>query len=456
MISMRYARNLAEGAGLVWNLGERVEGITNFGWTLVMAGVQLLPLPDSRTSLAVLVLTIGVAAAILWPLVRLTRTLGAPLPATILAAVLYLASHPMLEWTAAGMEAPLIALVVTWCAVRVLEERSLPPRPATYLALGVLPVLRVDAVVLAAALSLVALALTSDRGRVLRFGLASLILPVAVHLVRWVYYGSVVPNTADLKTGGWDGRVAAGVSYVADYISDHLLLMLLAVAGAVLIREARPLAAVAGVWIAYVAYAGGDAFYMYRFIVPVVPLLIALAAAGLGVALVRVRRIAVRAVAVAAVALLAVLTMPSLVDAFRLQRLPYDEYNIRLALELREATRPDEVVVDFWGGSVFYFSHRRGVDLLGKMDPVIAQGPVVSGDLPGHNKWNFDHSLARLQPDVVVANFSLPYSDGEARRALRGNYAFTDALWFYEPFRRACLPNPLPLDTWRTVFRCDW
>jgi hypothetical protein len=31
MISMRYARNLAEGNGLVWNLGERVEGYTNFG-----------------------------------------------------------------------------------------------------------------------------------------------------------------------------------------------------------------------------------------------------------------------------------------------------------------------------------------------------------------------------------------------------------------------------------------
>ena len=39
MISMRYARNLAEGRGLVWNAGERVEGYTNFGWVLVMAAV---------------------------------------------------------------------------------------------------------------------------------------------------------------------------------------------------------------------------------------------------------------------------------------------------------------------------------------------------------------------------------------------------------------------------------
>ena len=36
-ISFRYARNLATGHGLVWNPGERVEGYTNFLWTLLMA-----------------------------------------------------------------------------------------------------------------------------------------------------------------------------------------------------------------------------------------------------------------------------------------------------------------------------------------------------------------------------------------------------------------------------------
>src|SRR5579862_1742677 len=35
MISMRYAYNLAHGQGLVWNAGDRVEGFTNLGWTLV-------------------------------------------------------------------------------------------------------------------------------------------------------------------------------------------------------------------------------------------------------------------------------------------------------------------------------------------------------------------------------------------------------------------------------------
>src|SRR5947207_1976256 len=50
MISMRYARNLARGHGAVWNPGEFVEGYTNPLWTLIMAGVHLLPIDDAHTS----------------------------------------------------------------------------------------------------------------------------------------------------------------------------------------------------------------------------------------------------------------------------------------------------------------------------------------------------------------------------------------------------------------------
>src|SRR4051812_8768436 len=35
-ISFRYARNFAHGDGLVYNLGERVEGYTNFLWTVIL------------------------------------------------------------------------------------------------------------------------------------------------------------------------------------------------------------------------------------------------------------------------------------------------------------------------------------------------------------------------------------------------------------------------------------
>jgi hypothetical protein len=52
MISMRYAENLVQGHGLVWNPGETpVQGYSNLGVTLVMAAVHLLPLSKLHSSL---------------------------------------------------------------------------------------------------------------------------------------------------------------------------------------------------------------------------------------------------------------------------------------------------------------------------------------------------------------------------------------------------------------------
>ena len=55
MISMRYARNLSESHGLLWNAGQApVEGYTNFLWTLWMACLHLLPIASSKISLMVM------------------------------------------------------------------------------------------------------------------------------------------------------------------------------------------------------------------------------------------------------------------------------------------------------------------------------------------------------------------------------------------------------------------
>src|ERR1700704_4151585 len=72
MISMRYARNLAHGYGLVWNPGgEHVEGYTNFLWVLGMAVVHVFPLAISKTSLVVQggsALLIAVNTVLVWKL----------------------------------------------------------------------------------------------------------------------------------------------------------------------------------------------------------------------------------------------------------------------------------------------------------------------------------------------------------------------------------------------------
>src|SRR3954454_21033131 len=74
MISMTYARNLAEGHGLVWNAaGEHVEGYTNLLWTLWMALIHVTGMPDRLTSLAVMVTGIGLLVANLFVIGAIAR-----------------------------------------------------------------------------------------------------------------------------------------------------------------------------------------------------------------------------------------------------------------------------------------------------------------------------------------------------------------------------------------------
>jgi hypothetical protein len=71
---------------------------------------------------------------------------------------------------------------------------------------------------------------------------------------------------------------------------------------------------------------------------------------------------------------------------------------------VRQTTAPDTTVAMSAAGNTQYFDHRRGIDLVGKMDPVIAHMPPRPGIefRPGHVKWNYAYSIGRLRPDVVT------------------------------------------------------
>jgi hypothetical protein len=77
---------------------------------------------------------------------------------------------------------------------------------------------------------------------------------------------------------------------------------------------------------------------------------------------------------------------------------------VQIGLALRDSTPPDAEIATFAAGNIVYFSERPGVDLLGKADPVVARRDPAPGQpfRPGHNKMDFEHSLGKLRPAVVV------------------------------------------------------
>jgi hypothetical protein len=459
MISMRYGRNLAEGYGLVWNPGERpVEGYSNFGWVLVMAAVHLLPLPDTLTSLVMLVTNILLAGVVLVLMVRLAERL-VPRPGVWLAAGLatLVVVVDLGRWTTIGLETPLLTAVFLWLLLRVLAEaEGGRPQASTFVMAGVLGLIRVDGPLWAAVLCFVALGLQADRRRVLAYSLLVLALP-AVHVVgRLAYYGYPLPNTYYLKLAGWDERLGPGLGYLLNFLNPYVILAAAAGLGAVRAGDRRVwlLLAAGGLPAAYAVFTGGDDFGGSRFFAPWLPVLLVLA--FLTPHWLGWRERPLRAGALAGFMALST----GLLAGYDFFQGPGDElFLTKAGVFLEEWSEPDTPVGVFWAGTLPYFAHRPAVDMLGKNDAYVARLPANEGSLkPGHNKFDYDYSLVEQRPALLVSSMSLSVAaDPERFAALtEGSDAFSGQLFLDATFQRAYAPTLWMIDSLPVFIRSDW
>jgi hypothetical protein len=295
MISMRYARNLAHGAGLVWNPGEApVEGYTNPLWVLYMAAWHLLPIP--ATLISAIIQASG-AVCLLANLVCVRRIAGllAPgVPAVAVGAVLLTASYyPLINWSLQGMEVGLLTLLIgaaVWLALRGLARQRV--EVGVYLLLGLGTLVRPDGVVpLAAVFIFLLIADRANRRAHLLYGLGTAILFVGGQtLFRLAYYGDPLPNTYYLKMTGYPTllRIGRGAVVFLRFVLDlNFFVLLVALVGLIARRDrgALLLGWVSLAMVSYSVYVGGDAWEWFggsnRYISPAMPLLILLLSAGL-------------------------------------------------------------------------------------------------------------------------------------------------------------------------------
>jgi arabinofuranosyltransferase len=449
MITLRYAANLASGHGLVWNEGERVEGITNLLWALLLAPPHWF-LGRDVVALAAIALDALLLVAAIVLTARLVRRLGGSGFAATLAAVALATHQGTLHWSAAGSEALLLAVLLLVVANVVAHEApSSRARAAACVAGGLAWITRPDAA--PALVALLALPIARGFGnaapdapgtsaRAASWKLLALLLaaPLAAVLFRLAYYGSPLPNTYWLKLTGWKERPLAGVEYLLRLLSQHGAHVALAVA-ALLAANRRGAALVLAALLAhlaYVAWAGGDELPRQRFFVPVAPLLFALSLTGAEQLARRIGGAAGPSIVVRPLALPVALVaigglggglLPGAPDPGGASRARAEKASVMAGLLIRANTQPDAKVAHFWAGATAYFSQRPGIDLLGKCDPVIAREDAKPGLMrPGHNKHDFERSLG-LEPDVVVGGLGGRATKGDKQNWERGPYrAFTD------------------------------
>jgi hypothetical protein len=93
-----------------------------------------------------------------------------------------------------------------------------------------------------------------------------------------------------------------------------------------------------------------------------------------------------------------------------------DAASTRLAIRIRDSTRADARIAVVGAGNLPYFVERPCIDLLGPNDPVIAKHVPVTGFVPGHDKFDYDYSIGRLQPDLVAQEWLRPEQFHEVLR----------------------------------------
>jgi hypothetical protein len=295
-ISFRYADNLARGHGLVFNLDERVEGYSNFLWTVFLALPVWLGVDRYELGMLWFAKVVGALLGIA-TLFVVSRTaalgksprkrLSAPLAALYLAT-----SAPFLLWNVGGLETPLVTLLLALSVfLHLREDRALssdpqaPSIPWSYALLCLAALTRPEPAALIvplAALRIVRRVRRVPGARTLlgeARWLALFAVPYALFLAfRYAYYGELLPNTYYAKMY-LDHRVTfRGASYLERAVTD-LNLLWLAVACAVPIALSR--------WVSYravvalvllaaqlgiVVREGGDWMPAYRLLAPMLPL----------------------------------------------------------------------------------------------------------------------------------------------------------------------------------------
>ncbi|HET9886334.1 MAG TPA: hypothetical protein VFR10_02385, partial [bacterium] len=284
-ISFRYARNLVHGHGLVFNVGERVEGYTNFLWTVVIAAGMKLGLDPVMLSQVLGILgfaaTIIVVAGSSWRLFGLTTSW---IPFAALACALH---RDLQIWATGGLETSWATLAVTLGVVLL----ALAQRPRTVAAAGLLLVLaillRPDAIVAYASGALfLVFAGPRQRSTWFAFFLPFLLLFLPYWSLRAAYYGHFYPNTYYAKSAAL-ANYSQGLRYAELYAIVYPVFAFLALfcvaAGVFFACQARQgvkrppdrllfLSSIAVVsFSAYVIRIGGD-FMFARFFVPITPL----------------------------------------------------------------------------------------------------------------------------------------------------------------------------------------
>jgi hypothetical protein len=467
-INFRYAQNLLDGHGLVFNAGERVEGYTNI--LIVLAAAACLAAGIDPV-VGLKCLTVAAGLATLWLTARLERRLAGdgriagPRP---LAPLLLVSTGAFVYWAFCPMDAMPFTALATAALVLAIREGDRGRWLGSGIAFALLALARPEGSFVFATTT-IALVVT-ERLRTggwmhLRRHVASTVLvggTIAAYIAwRYVYFDTFLPNTYYAKVTGGAAQLPTGFAYLRDWAFAHpFLAVTLFLPGALAWPAARrrarahPLpfavALVAVVYAAAIVAIGGDFMPFHRFFVPILPICAALAAMAIGSFpwAARAARFAIPVLLLAHIGAGAV--GEQRYRAFVADRTA--DIGERVGAWLKGRLDALDLIAVNTAGSLPYRAELPTIDMLGLTDATIAKRPVfvVSAGWAGHRRGWGAYVLER-RPRVIVWYNSAGAADPFylSDRELADDPRFR----FFYRLRRVDLPFPPGMDADRPIKR---
>lgn len=266
-IFFRYVDNFINGHGLVFNIGERVEGFTAPLWVFLLSVIRLVTGAELRPTAIILGFILSMAA-----LAYLLIKDNSDKYVFPLGFLLIISNSAFRDFATSGFETSLTYLLLIVFAVYFKKHFLEGNAFLVGLVLSLLILNRPESFLLFAYVAV--LYLFKKRAQFGKYLSAFLLTVVPYQIFRMGYYASLLPNTFYAKKGG-ELYFSQGLKYVSDFFSSYPITSVILCALTLLLivnlfRKRIPdeysharlhLLIMSALLLAYVLYAGGD--YMH-------------------------------------------------------------------------------------------------------------------------------------------------------------------------------------------------
>jgi arabinofuranosyltransferase len=410
-ICFRYASNFLSGEGLVYNSGERVEGYTDFLWILLLIFFKKILGVDFLNTARFLGVVGGIS--IFFLIFMINRRLEGRRPILIFGcvAILLLFNQSLSYWSVAGLETMAFA---SMAIASLLCEYWRPNLTGPLLIIATL--LRPEGALVFFIIMLNRIIV--KRRFPIQLFLTYLIPLIPYAIFKLIYYGSILPNPFYAKSGLGIEYIISGLEYFWQFASTlgvfGLIFVPLILAAKRLWKRYSLLYLYVVIYIIYIILIGGDVLKVYRFTIPVVPIIYFLFVISLDEILSSLlknlswHRILPSCIMIMIVCIIGVssfMLSRNHIRAYRNLELGLTEKMQFISRMLRKHMGPNFTVAASTIGVLGYeLQGHKVTDMLGLTDSYIAKNPEIIPGLQSTWKERRFNSryLLQQQPDFII------------------------------------------------------